>query len=144
MALLWPKHGLHLVLQIGSSWIIINVPRNVPNQISTCWVYPVAHTPKNCKTMAFLWPKHGPHLVLQIGPSWIKINIPSDDPCQISQFWVYTIVPFFIEMSKNGPYGQNTVLTWSFKIFFLNHNQCVQGCSMPNLTILVYPIIPFS
>ena len=34
MALLWPKHGPHMVLQIGSSWILINVPRDAPCQIS--------------------------------------------------------------------------------------------------------------
>merc|ERR1712114_4390 len=34
MALLWPKHGPHIVLQIGSSLIIINMPWDAPCQIS--------------------------------------------------------------------------------------------------------------
>ena len=34
MALLWPKLGPHMVLQVVFSWIIINVPRNAPCQIS--------------------------------------------------------------------------------------------------------------
>ena len=38
MALLWPKHGTHMALQIGSSWILINVPRDAPCQISDSWL----------------------------------------------------------------------------------------------------------
>ena len=34
MDLLWPKHSPHMVLQIVFSWIIINVPRDAPCQIS--------------------------------------------------------------------------------------------------------------
>ena len=50
-----------------------------------------------------------------------------------------------VEIAKAGPfYGQ----TWSShgpsNWYFLNHNQCAQGCFMPNSTILVYPIVPFS
>ena len=45
--------------------------------------------------------------------------------------------PLFLEMAKIWPfYGQNMVLTWSFKLFFLNHNQCAQGCSIPNFRFL--------
>ena len=45
--------------------------------------------------------------------------------------------PLFQEIAKIWPYyGQNIVLTWSFKFFFLNYNQCAWGCSMPNFTIL--------
>merc|ERR1712082_154106 len=59
MALLWPKHGPHMVLQIGSSQILINVPRDVPCQISHCWVHPVAPFPKKAKT----WPFYGKKMV---------------------------------------------------------------------------------
>ena len=41
MALLWPKNGPHMVLPIGSSWIIINVPWYAPCQISQFRVYPI-------------------------------------------------------------------------------------------------------
>ena len=34
MAFLWPKHGPHMVLQIGSFLILIIVPRDEPCQIS--------------------------------------------------------------------------------------------------------------
>ena len=34
MWLLWPKHGSLMVLQISSSWILINVPGDAPCQIS--------------------------------------------------------------------------------------------------------------
>ena len=63
----WPKHGLHLVLKIGSTWILINMPRDVPCQISHCQVYPVVPFLKNGQNMALLLPKHGPHMVVQIG-----------------------------------------------------------------------------
>ena len=79
MALLWPKHGPHMVLQIGSYWILINVPRDVLCQISHYWVYSVASFPKNGQNMA----KHGPHMVPQIGSSWIIIDMPRDAPCGI-------------------------------------------------------------
>ena len=82
----WPKQGSHMVLQIGSSLILINVPRDAPCQISHCWVCPVDPFPRNCQNMALLWPKHGPHMVLLIGSSWILINVPRDAPCQISKF----------------------------------------------------------
>ena len=45
MTLLWPKHGPHMVLKIGSSWILINVPRDAPCQISQFLVYPIVHFP---------------------------------------------------------------------------------------------------
>ena len=52
-----------------------------------------------------------------------------------------------IEMAKNDPFMAQT---WSShgpsNWFFMTHNQCAQGCSIPNFTILgwVYPIDPFS
>ena len=63
----WPKHGLHLVLKIGSTWILINMPRDVPYQISHSRVYPVVPFLKNGQNMALLIPKHGCHMVVQIG-----------------------------------------------------------------------------
>ena len=39
MAFLWPKHGPHMVLKISSSWILINVPRDVPCQIQSPSIY---------------------------------------------------------------------------------------------------------
>merc|ERR1711954_190033 len=59
MGLLWLKHGPHMVLQIGSSRIIIIVPRNAPCQISQFWVYPIFPFSKK-------WPKYGPF----VGKSW--------------------------------------------------------------------------
>ena len=63
------KHGPHMVHEIGSSQIMIIVPRDVPCQSSHCWVYPVVPFFRNGKNIALLWPKHGPHLVLKIGSS---------------------------------------------------------------------------
>ena len=111
------KHCPHMILQIGSSWILIIVPRDVTRKISHCWVFPVAPLPKNGQNMALLWqnmvhtwssqswPKHGLHLVLKIGSTWILINMPRDVPCQISHCWVYPVVPFL----RNG---QNMALLW--------------------------------
>ena len=85
MALLWPKHGPHMVLQIGSSWIIIDVPRDASCQISRFWVYPIVPFSSKWQKYGLFRPKHGPHMVLQIGSSWILINVPRDAPCQISE-----------------------------------------------------------
>ena len=41
IALLWPKHGPYMVLQIIFSWIIINMPRDAPTQILQFCVYPI-------------------------------------------------------------------------------------------------------
>merc|ERR1711954_123366 len=76
-------------------------------------------------------------MLLQISSSWIIINLPRDVPCQILQFWVYPIVPFSYKWPKYGPCMAKT---WSShgpsNWFFLNHNQCSQGGSMPTFTIL--------
>ena len=137
MALLWPKPGSHMALQINSSLILFNVPRDIPSQILHCWVYPVAPFTRNSQNMALLGQKHGPHMVLQIGSSWIIINVPRDGPCLISQFWMYPIVPFSYKWPKYGHFMAKTLSphgpsNW----FFLNLNQCAQGCSMPNFRVL--------
>ena len=103
---LWPKHGPHLVLEIGSSWILINVPGDVPCQISHCWVYPVVPFLKNGQNMALLWQKHGPHMVFQIGSSWILINVPRDVLSQISHCWVYPVAPFPGNVKNMDFFGQ--------------------------------------
>ena len=41
VAILWPKHGPQVVLQIEYSWIILNVPQDAPFQISQFLVYPI-------------------------------------------------------------------------------------------------------
>ena len=145
MALLWPKHGPHMVLQIGSSWIIIYVPRDTQFQISHCWMSPVASFPRNGQNIAILWPKHGPHMVLQIGSSWIIIYVPRDAPRQISQFWVYPIVPFSYKWPKYGPFMAKTRSSHDpSNCFFLNYNQYAQGWSLPNFTILGVSNSPLS
>ena len=93
MAKMWPFHGQNMVLQIGSSWILINVPRDVPCWISHCWVYSVAPFPKNGQNTALLWPKHGPHMVLQIGASWILINVSSRE----YHFWHFLEIEFTLD-----------------------------------------------
>merc|ERR1711954_239287 len=69
MALLWTKHGPHMVLQIGSSHILIILPRDVPCQILHCWVYPVAPFLRNGQNMAL----YGQNMVL----TWsLKLVLP--------------------------------------------------------------------
>ena len=50
---------------------------------------------------------------------------------------MYHIVPFSWKWPKYGPFIDKI---WSshglLNNFFLNHNQCAQGCSMPNFTNL--------
>ena len=69
MAILLPKHGPYMVLQISSSLILIIVPRDVPCQISHCWVHPVAPFPKNGLNMDL----YGKNMVL----TWsLKLVLP--------------------------------------------------------------------
>ena len=49
------KHGPHMVLKFAYSGIVINVPRDVPCQISHCWVHPVAPFPKIGQNMVLIW-----------------------------------------------------------------------------------------
>ena len=132
MAILWPKHDPHMILQMGSFLILILVPKDVPCQISHCWVYPVAPFPRNSQNVALLWQKHGLHKVLQVGCSWILVIVTRDVSCKSSHCWVYPVAPF----PKNGQNmalcGQNMVLIWSF----MNDDQCAEGFLMPNFTIL--------
>ena len=98
---------------------------------------PLFPFPRNGQNMALLQPKVVPHMVLWIGSSWIIIVVPRDAPCQISQFWVYPIVHFSYKWPKYGHFMAKTLSShgppnW----FFLNHNQCSQGWSMSNFTIL--------
>ena len=94
MTTLLPKHGPHMVLQMGSSWILIDVPRDAQCQLSLCWLNSVAPFPRNGHNVALLWRKHGPQMVLQISFPWILINVSMYAPCQIWQFWGYPLVPF--------------------------------------------------
>ena len=54
------KHVPHMVLQMGSSWFLINMPGDAPCQISHCWVYLVAPFPRNGQNMAL----YGKNMVL--------------------------------------------------------------------------------
>ena len=110
--LLWPKLGPKMLLQTGSSWILINVPRDVPCQISHCWVYPVAPFSRNGQNMDLC----GQNMVLKIGSFWILITMPRVVPCQISHHWVYPLAHFPRNYQKWPFYGQNLVFTWSFKL----------------------------
>ena len=136
MTLLWQKHSPNMVLQVGFSWILINVPMAAPCNISHNWMYPVTPFPRNGQNMAILWLEHGSHIGLQIGSSWILITVPRNVPCQSSHCWVYPVVP----IPRNGLYmalyGQN--------YFSLNLNQCAQGCSMPNFILLGLSCSPLS
>merc|ERR1711954_487160 len=60
-----------------------------------------------------------------------------DASCHISQFWLYPIVSFSWKGPKYGPFmakkwSSNGSSNW----LFLNLNQCAQGCSMPNFSVL--------
>ena len=144
MTTLLPKHGPHIVLQRGSSWILTNVRRDAPCQISLCFLNPVTPFPWNGQKMALLWPKYGAHMVLQVGSSWILVIVPRYVQCQSSHCWVY-LVASFQEMAKIWPF---VAKTWSShgpsNRFFLSLNHCAQGCSMPNFTLLGLYYSPLS
>ena len=118
MALLWPKEGPHMVLQIGSFCIIITMPREDPCQISQFFEYPIVpfsqKGPKYGPFMAKKWSSHGPS-------DWFFPNHNQCAPGSSNQN--FTILglshsPLFLEMAKILPfYSQNMVLTWSFKFF---------------------------
>ena len=116
MALLWPKHGAQMVLKIGSSSISINLLKDVPCQISHCWVYPVAPSPRNGK----IWPFYWQNMVFTC--SLILVLLESQSMCLGMLHAKFHIAGFilklpFIEMGKIWPFsGQNMVLTWSLKL----------------------------
>ena len=67
MAKIWPFYGQNMVLtwsfKISSSWIIINVPRRAPCQISQYRVYPIVLFQEMAKIWPFMaktWSSHGP------------------------------------------------------------------------------------
>ena len=116
----WPKYD-HFIAKTwsshgpsnGPSWILINVQRDAPCQISLCWLNLVAPFPRNVRNSALLWPKHGPCKLLEMYSSWILINVPRDTLCQISHFRGYPVLPFSYKWPKSGP---NMVLIWSLKL----------------------------
>ena len=65
MTLLGPKHGPHIILQIVSSLIIINVPRDAPFQISQFLVCPIVPLTLFLE-MAKIWPFYGQNMVLTL------------------------------------------------------------------------------
>ena len=79
---------------------------------------------------------YGQSMVLQIISCSSLIIVPRDVPSLISHCWVYPVDPF-LKMAKIWPFMAKT---WSSygpsKYFFLNYNQCAQGCSLANFTIL--------
>ena len=137
----WLKYGPHLALQIGSSWIIINMPRDVPCKISHCWVYPVVSFLKNGQNRALLFPKHGPS-------NWFSLNL--NHCAKGSSMPNFTLLilscsPLSLKWPKNGPFMAKT---WSSigpsNWIFLNHNHSAKGCFMPNFTILgISQNVPF-
>merc|ERR1711954_446986 len=56
MALLWPKHGCHIILKIGYSQNLNNVAKKATCQFSHLWVYPVAPFPRYSQNMALSGP----------------------------------------------------------------------------------------
>ena len=96
-----------MVLQMGSSWIIINVPRDVPCQLSHCWVYLAAPFPRNGPFMAKTCSSHGPSNGLFLNPNHCAqgYSMPNFTLLGVSSS------PFLLEMAKTWHfYGQIPVL----------------------------------
>ena len=80
----WPEHGPHMVLQIGFSWIIFNVPRDVPRKISYCWVNIVTLFVE----MAKIWPFYGKNIALTWSFKLILHESQCAQGCSIPNFRV--------------------------------------------------------
>merc|ERR1711954_204191 len=74
--------------------------------------------------MAQTWSSHGPS-------NWFFLIHSQCAPgCSMPNFTILSVSnsPLFLEMAKIWSfYGQNMVLTGSFKLLFVNHNQCAKG-----------------
>ena len=141
MALLWSKHGPRMVLQIDSFLILIYLPRDIPCQISHCWVYLVVPFSRNVQNMALLWPKHGPS-------NWFFLNLNHcAQGCSMPNFTLLGLscCPLSWKWLKHEPLMAKT---WSThgpsNWFFLNFNHFTKGCSMPNFTFLGLSCSPLS
>merc|ERR1711954_513283 len=81
-------------------------------------------------------------------PNWFFLNHNlCAQGCSMPNFTILGVShsALFLQMAKIWPfYGQNMVLTWSFKFVFPDYNQCAQGWSMPNFTILGVSHSPLS
>ena len=129
ISILWPKHGPHMDLQIGSSWISIIVPRNFPWQSSHCWVSPVAPFPRNGQNMALLWPEDGPS-------NFFFLNLNHcEQGCSKPNFTLLGLScsPLSWKCPKYGPLWPKHCPS---NLLFLNLNQCVQEWFMPNFRVL--------
>ena len=137
MALLLPKHGPHMVLPSGSSWILINVPRDVPCQISESkhqywqifsivWLsHSVTHSVSDRKKMQCSVPGQRPKAGLKTaglgGIGWRRYR--------------FTLLgvsgsPLFLKKAKIRPfYGHNIVLTLSLKLVLLPFQLICSGMS---------------
>ena len=151
MVLLWPNHSPHMVLQLCSSGILINMHRGAPCQISHCWVYFVAHFPRNGQNMALLWQN--------MFPSWFfKLDLSNlnccAQGCSMSNFTLLDVSSNSLSQKrpKYGPlqpkHGPHMALLWpkhgSSNWFFLNPKQCSKGCFMLNITLLGESCSPLS
>ena len=143
MAKTWPFYGQNIVHQIRSCCFLIIVSRDVPSQISHCWVYPVAPFLKMVKTCPF----YGQNMVLEFGSSWILIIVARDVPCQISHCWVYPVAP----IPRNG---QNIALLCPIHGLYMVRPFMAKTCSWIFIIVprnvpckishcWVYPVVPF-
>ena len=97
-----------MVLKIGSFAISINLLRDVPSQISHCWVYPVAPFPRNGK----IWPFYWQNMVFTC--SLILVLLESQSMCLGMLHAKFHIAGFilklpFIEMGKIWPFLARTL-----------------------------------
>ena len=136
MAKIWPFNGKNMVLQIGSSWILINVPRVALCQISHYWMYPVTPFHKNGKSFDL----DGPNMVLKW--SFILVLADSESKCQgilhiKFEMCGCNIQPPFLEQAKIWPSWPKHSPHIALKICssWICY-QCAQRCSMPNFSLL--------
>ena len=139
MTLLWQKHGPKMVLQIWSSWFLINEPSVALYQISHCWIYPVTPFPRNGQNLDL----YGPKMVLKWSLILVLADFQSICPGILYvKFEICGSKPHFLEMAK-------ICLSRTKHVPHMALNICssrilIKRCSMPNFTLLGVSCSPLS
>ena len=82
----WPFYSPHMLLLIGSSWVLMCLGMfHIKFHMVKCMLKsPFLEMSKS-------WHFYGPNMVLRISSLWVLINVPRDASSQISHCWVYLV-----------------------------------------------------
>ena len=128
----WPFYSPHMLLLIGSSWVLMCLGMlHIKFHMVKCMLKsPFLEMSKS-------WHFYGPNMVLRISSLWVLINVPRDASSQISHCWVYLIAYPARNVQIIALLCPKHGLRFFFSYwFFLSFNECAQGCFMPYFTLL--------